>query len=224
MLVFLRGIKRFISVTLESFLMVRTRDYLMIGFGGNPDKIGFGEDKTPPPEVYFDYLGIDKSGGLYVERSESPLFKLLHPDYEDAENILINPTKIGSIRNNDFYKVLNEKPLTREEMRDAFWNDTNLNLKNGFPYIYNTIIIETDFLDCLDAVAETLYGLSHPEGVLSLYNGDIIHLSKGIRNMKHSAENDDEIESVYMIVPESSSIVDQVFEIHQRTLQQPDRS
>lgn len=196
----------------------------MIGFGGNPDKVGFGEDKTPPPEVYFDYLGIDISGGLYVESGDSPLFKLLHPDYEDAENILIDPTKIGSIRDNDFYKVLNEKPLTREEMRDAFWNYTNLNLKNGFPYIYNTIIIETDFLDRLDTVAEKLYGLSHPEGVLSQYNRDIIHLSKRIRNMKHSPENDDDIEYVYLILPEDSPIVDQVFEIHHRTLQLQDRS
>ncbi len=202
--------------------MVETTDYLIIGFRGNPDEIGFGEGKSPPSEVYFDYLGVTESGGLYVESGEHPLFKLLHPDYEDAENIFTNPTYIGHIDDNNFCEVLNEKPLTKKEIFDAFLNDTDIIL-DGFPYICNTFMIEADILRYFSVPAGALCELSQPGRVLGRY----YHLrkrSKLIKDMGDFSKSDDEIKYVYMIVPEESPIVDQVAEIRQRIPQLQVRS
>ncbi len=202
--------------------MVETTDYLIVGFIGNPLEVGFEKGKSPPDELYFDFLAIDKSGNLYVQRSEFPLFKLLYPEY-DNDDVFNEPTRIGKINDEDFYGVLNGETLTREEIYDAFVGHTKLSQDDGLPYIISTFVTEGEFLDFSRTVANGCYKLSK-SGLLKVENKVFMLESRKIKKMMDNLEENDEMNHVYLIIPVESPITDQVAEIYQRMFQQQDLS
>ncbi len=200
--------------------MVETTDYLIVGFIGNPLEVGFGEEKSLPCELYFDYLGIDKSGNLYVQRGKSPLIKLLHPEYDGAGEFN-EGTHIGIIGDERFYEALKKETLTREEIRKAFIEYTKLSLKNGIPYVFTTFVTKGDILNLSGVAADLCYKYSG-DGTSS--DGYFVRQKKKIGKIRDGLEENDEMNHVYMIIPEKSPIVYQVAEIYRRMFQQQDLS
>ncbi len=201
--------------------MVETTDYLIVGFIGNPPEVGFEEGKSLPDEVHFDYLGIDKSGNLYVMRGEFPLLKLLHPEYEGTGEF-DGGTFIGTIDDSRFYETLKKETLTREEIYSAFTDYTIPSSKNGTPYILSTFVTEDEILNLSDDVADLCYKCS---GRRTSLKSHFVREKKRIAEIRGSLKrNNEEVNCVYMIIPEKSPIVEMVAEIFQKMSQQQDQS
>jgi len=195
--------------------------YLIVGFRGNPSEVGFEEGKSPPDELYFDHLGIDGSGNLYVMRGEFPLLKLLHPEYEGTGEF-DEGTFIGKIDDDCFYEALKKETLTKEEIYSAFTNYTILTTVNGTPYIFTTFATKDDLLNLSGDVADFCY--KHSRGGLPSED-HFVRGKKGIERIRNSLEGrDEEVNCVYMIIPEKSPIVEMIAEIYQRMSQQQDLS